>query len=255
MGFAAGRTIEAALSSTPEPHAAPRSLHGEAKSAKIPGCQGRGSVGGQGAGNWAACSQGAWRRELGGSRPLAVPERSHGRWGRAAPPRPIRVTHPPPHPALALCPASSHPGPPAKPGQPESAGNRPGVVGVADLDLWNSLPAGVRGEHNLALGAKEFQWLWRVGKGASVTLKWVVLGCLYQKYFVYPLEVCRHYHGRPRGQAGFLESTGCSFVATPWPGGQGTCRSCQIIFHNLGSRCPFQPHGQPVLQDSKAVLM
>lgn len=125
----------------------------------------------RGPGSWkpeAACSQGAWRREPCGSRPLAVPERSHGRWGRAAPPRPIPVTHPPPHPALALCPASSHPGPPAKPGQPESAGNRPGVVGVAGPDLWNSLPAGGRGEHNLApCGLRSFSGSGEWGRGFS----------------------------------------------------------------------------------------
>lgn len=92
----------------------------------------------RGAGSWkteAMCSRGAWWRWPGGSNPLAVPERSHGRQGQAAPLLPIRVTHPPPHPALALCPASSHPGPPAKPGQAESAGSRPRVVGVAGPDF------------------------------------------------------------------------------------------------------------------------
>lgn len=90
------------------------------------------------------------------------------------------------------------------------------MMGVAGPALWDSLPAEGGGEQNLASGGGGSS-VYAVGEGASVPLKGKMLGCLFWRYSVCPLEVFRPYLGKPRWQAGFLESTSCSYVVTQWP--------------------------------------
>lgn len=74
----------------------------------------------------------AWRRGPGGKRTLAVCKRSHGRRGQAAPPRRIHDDSPATAPLWPYALPLPTQALPAKPGQPESAGSRPGMVGVRD---------------------------------------------------------------------------------------------------------------------------
>lgn len=154
-----GRTIETAPTSPPEPRASlGRQRSWNLQVARV-GEGGNLGTGCSGPRRWGGR---AWRRGPGGKRTLAMCKRSHGRRGQAAPPRRIHDDSPATAPLWPYAVPLPTQALPAKPGQPESAGSRPGMVGVAGLALWDSLPTGGRGEQSLTSGgggSSVMQWM------------------------------------------------------------------------------------------------